>query len=224
MKHKRLVAVLAVTMAVAGTFVGSTGTASGVPTAPVYLIDPGFGNSVLSEAINVQASGGILIVAPTLDTKCVGPTAPIRQDLAVLPLGTLANVKALHGECNIAPHTDLSAAKAKITSIDLLNGAIDITGIVSKCTITKTGEATCGSVVSQLNGKDVALGPISIVLPGLAAIYFDHNTETVDVTGATTMSTTAVEVDLFPVVVGGVVVRKAEQIVIGRASITTPGG
>lgn len=220
MKHKRLVATLAATMAVAGALVASTGTANA--SAPVYLTDPEFGNSVYTEAINVYATGGILTVQPTLDTVCAGPTNPIRVDLAEVPLSPLADVKGVHGECNIAPKTDLSEAKAKVASIDLLNKAIQLTGVVSKCSITKTGAATCGSVVAQLNGKDVALGPISIVLPGLAAVYFDQNTEVTNPDGSVTMKTRAVEVDLFPVVVAGKIVRQAEQVVVGQASITTP--
>jgi hypothetical protein len=220
MKHKRLLAALAATMAVAGTVAASTGTATAA--APVYLNDPAFGNSVITEAINVEASGGILTVAPTLDTLCVGVSPAQRPNLAVLSLGSLATVKALHGECNIAPNTDLSEAKAKVASIDLLNGAIKLVGVNSKCSITKTGSATCGSVVALLNGRDVALGPISIVLPGLAAVYFDHNTETTNLDGSVTMMTRAVEIDLFPVVVNHVVTRQAEQVIVGQASITSP--
>lgn len=220
MKHKRLAATIAATAAVAGALVASTGTANA--SAPVYLTDPYFGNSVYTEAINVYATGGILTVAPTLDTVCAGPSDPQRPNLADLTLGTLADVKALHGECNIAPKTDLSEAKAKVAAINLLNGAIKITGVVAKCSITKTGQATCGSTVAQLNGKDLALGPLSIVLPGLAAVYIDHNTEVTNPDGSVTMTTRAAEVDLFPVVVGGVVVRQAEQVVIGQASITSP--
>ena len=220
MIRKRLVATAAASMAVAGALIGLSGNANA--SAPVFLTDPAFGNSVYTEAINVEASGGILAVAPTMDTVCAGPTLPQRPNLAELPLSPLADVKGLHTECNIAPTTDLSEAKAKIASIDLLNGSIKITGVVSKCSITKTGSATCGSTVAQLNGKDVALGPISIVLPGLAAVYFDHNTEVTNPDGSVTMKTRAVEVDLFPVVVGGVVVRQAEQVFVGEASITSP--
>ena len=111
MMRKRLLATLAATMAVAGALVASTGTANAAP--PVNLTDPTFGNSVRSEAINVYATGGILTVAPTMDTLCVGPTNPIRQDLVHLPLGSLADVKGLHGECNIAPSTDLSEARQR---------------------------------------------------------------------------------------------------------------
>ncbi|HEV7193372.1 MAG TPA: hypothetical protein VGN35_09215 [Jatrophihabitantaceae bacterium] len=218
MTRKYLVATFAATIAVTGALVASTGTANAAPA--VYLTDATFGNSVVTEAINVQASGGILTVAPTLDTACVGPTNPIRQDLVHLPLGSLADVKALHGECNIAPRTDLSEAKAKVASIDLLN--IDITGVVAKCSITKTGSATCGSVVAQLGGKPLALGPLSIVIPGVAAVYIDHNTEFTNGDGSVTMMTRAVEIDVFPVVSGGVVVRQAEQVLVGQASITSP--
>lgn len=222
MKHKRLAVTITAAAAVAGAFVATSGSANA--TAPVYLTDPNFGNSVYTEAINVQASGGILTVAPTLDTVCAGPTPAQRPNLAELTLGTLADVKALHGECNIAPLTDLSEAKAKIASISLLNGAIKATGINSKCSITRTGAATCGSTVATLNGKDVTIGPLSIVLPGLAAVYFDQNTEVTNPDGSVTMRTRALEVDLFPVVVAGHVTRQAEQVVVGEASITSPGG
>jgi hypothetical protein len=214
MNRRFVVAATAAALA-AGVLAATAGSAGAAPPPPFTVkTDPNFGAASAAGAVGIYATGSILNVQPTGTVACVSPQPRTVSDVAEVPLSPLADVLALHAECNIAPRSDIAEAKSKIASVDLLNGAIDLVGVTAKCSITATGAATCGTQLAYLNGRSVGVGPIHIVIPGVAAVYVNKITE--DAFG---MNAIAVQVVVAPIVVAGHIIKDGETIDIGVASI-----
>jgi hypothetical protein len=219
MKARRIAAVAAVVLGLSGlTGIASAGASVPPPTltssAPLYTIGATGYNYALSGPIHY---------APHMLANCVGfPSASVKGlSLTVPGIGT---VYLPADSCFVSDFTLAAEGHSSIAGANLLNGRIRVGAVQSDCVAKDDGVTTVGSTVASINGAPIGNVPGSLVIPGVASVYTNLNTETYDPeSGVTTMQSIGVLI-IVPAhtvfVLGKPVTVAAQTITLGECSVS----
>lgn len=175
-----------------------------------------------SDAYNIAATGPIHY-APHLHANCVGfPSASLKSFTLSIP--GIGSVSLPASYCDVSA-ADLSAhGYQAVAGANLLGGRIVVGAVTSSCVADAAGNTTVGSSVATVNGHAIGSNPGVLSIPGVATVYFNRNTETVDDSGLITMRSVALEVDVpaqTTTLLGRTyVISPAQTITLGECSIS----
>ena len=215
----------AAVVAAACSAVGLIGTGTANAASPTLTSDAPL-YTIASDAYNIAAAGPIHY-APHLHADCVGfPSASLKSfSLSIPGIGTVSLPASY---CDVSGDTYAAHGYQAIAGANLLGGRIVVGALTSSCVADDSGVTTVGSSVATLNGHAIGSNPGVLSIPGVATVYFNRNTETVDDAGVTTMRSVALEVDVPAKTVTLLgktyVLTAAQTITLGECSVSGYAG
>ncbi len=128
----------------------------------IYVPGAGFG---------VQANG-LVTVARSPDVHCPPSDS---QSIATLSVPLLGSIKGLTAACSLDPQQGRTVADTTVSDVNVLAGAVRITGIESHCTAGAEGISRT-SRVGTINGIPIGTGKGSLSITGVATVHYNETT------------------------------------------------
>ena len=171
MKARRIFALAAValgmTTVVAASPAGASAPSTLTGNVHVFTVD--------ATAYNYAATGPIHY-APHLFANCVGYPTASSKGLALNVPG-IGTVYVPSAACGVSNVNQTAYGLQSITGASLLGGRITLGAVNSTCLSDAAGNVTVGSSVASINGHPIGSTPGSLVIPGVASIYYNLNTQ-----------------------------------------------
>lgn len=228
MKMRRLIALVAVSVATLGL---ASGVATSAASTPPVLGSPVPFSSIAGASAFTYSLSGALNQKPSLPVNCVaGATGTGQAKGTTITIPGIGIIYTPTDSCYTSVANKAEGSGAGFAGANLLGGLISVGAADSVCFTDNQGDPGVGSSITTIsinNGAPQAVGnsPLAIVIPGVASVFTNLNSEVTNpITGVTTFTSIGVEVQVLPhttYLLGIIPITTAAQtIILGECSIS----